>query len=94
MKMKAEHYDELVAMLDKFNDKVKDCEKEMTGACNDFGHVQEAYAGQGLSLERFRWDVLFAIPFEERRDWFKKVYEYANDDHVDTALRKYFGHEK
>lgn len=94
MKIKAEHYDELVAMLDKLNDKVKDCEKETTGACNDLGHVQEAYVDQGLPLIRFRWDVLFAVPSEERRDWFDKIYEYANDGHVDTALRKYFGHKK
>lgn len=94
MKITQEHYALLVSMLDNLNNKVKDCEKEMTAACNDLGHVQEAYTGQGLTLMRFRWDVLFAVPFEERKEWFDLIYPYANDDHVDTALKKYFGHEK
>lgn len=94
MKIKAEHYDELVAMLDKLNGVVKDCEKETTGVRNDLGHVQEAYVDQGLTLRRFRWDVLFALPSEERRDWFDKIYEYTNVFHIDAALRKYFGHKK
>lgn len=94
MKITQEHYASLVTMLDKLNNNVKNCEKEMTDACNDLGHVQEAYTGQGLTLKRFRWDVLNAVPFQTRKDWFNKIYEYANDDHVDTALRKYFGHEK
>lgn len=33
--------------------------------------------------KRFRWDLLRASKFD-----LKSVYEYAYDDHIDTALRK------
>lgn len=94
MKLSVDHYALLVIMLDKLNDKVKDCEKEMTAACNDLGHVQEAYTGQGLTLMQFRWDVLNAVPNSERLPWLNIVSYYANDAIIDAALQKYFGHEK
>lgn len=38
--------------------------------------------------KRFRQDLVYSIPFSERDLWFTEVYKYANDDHIDTALRK------
>jgi hypothetical protein len=34
--------------------------------------------------KRHRWDALYRT---DSTDWFKDVYKYANDDHIDTALR-------
>ena len=38
--------------------------------------------------KRFRWHALYAVPYSDRGPWFDEVYKYANDDHIDTALRK------
>lgn len=36
--------------------------------------------------KRYRWDLLFATgPFS--REWTTEVYKYADDTHIDTALR-------
>lgn len=36
--------------------------------------------------ERYRWDLLYAIPWYTR--WVcDNIYPYANDTHIDTALR-------
>ena len=38
--------------------------------------------------KRFRWDLLYSTPYVDRAPWFDAVYKYANDDHIDTVLRK------
>lgn len=45
------------------------------------------YASDAAALERrFRWDLLYAARLSE---WLTKhVYPYANDEHIDTALRR------
>jgi hypothetical protein len=48
--------------------------------------VRENYVSQGLSDMRYRWDLLWASKFNAR-----KFYDYLNDDHIDTALRKITG---
>lgn len=37
---------------------------------------------------RYRWDLMWDIPVEIRRPVLNAMYEYMNDDHIDTALRK------
>lgn len=37
---------------------------------------------------RFRWDMFACIPQAKRAEWTDKVYKYANDTHIDTALKK------
>lgn len=37
--------------------------------------------------KRFRFDLLWAIPGEERIKIMDNIYKYANDDHLDTALK-------
>jgi len=46
------------------------------------------YREKGLSDRRYRWDCLWAINEKDRKEWFDRVYQFANDDHIDTALRK------
>lgn len=50
--------------------------------------MRTAYKNSGLSDKRLRWDAARQadlIPF-----LCDTVYQYANDDHIDTALRQYF----
>lgn len=44
-----------------------------------------------VSPKRLRWDVFnLAVPYDPL---IKKIYEYANDDHIDTLLRQIFKHK-
>ena len=49
------------------------------------------YRAKGLSDERYRWDCLYSVNEKDRQEWFDRVYEFANDDHIDTALKKITG---
>lgn len=94
MKLTKEHYLQLVSMIQEVVSNVEfDVDGEAT--CFDiFSHLTSKYQLDGLSLMRCRWDTLYCIPYSVRRDWFDEVYSYANDTHVDTALRKIFRHSK
>lgn len=51
--------------------------------------VREDYDQAGLSETRFVFDMFYAVPGAERRDWFDRgIYDYLNDDHIRTALRR------
>lgn len=54
------------------------------------------YKEQGLSEMRFRWDALRAAKVEgDSTRWIcDRLYSYLDDSHIDTALRRYFGHTK
>ncbi|QFS87577.1 MULTISPECIES: hypothetical protein [unclassified Marinobacter] len=80
MKITPDHYQRLILLLLSVVDKPDAAE----------------YKAQGLSPVRYRWDWLWAIPLADRQPWFDEVYQYANDDHIDTALKnavKSFGIE-
>lgn len=38
--------------------------------------------------KRYRWDLVWAIPTIKRNAWFDQVYQYLDDTHIDTALRR------
>ena len=49
----------------------------------------EAYRKKGGDWEkRFMWDMLYSAPYKLREQWFDEVYEYANDDHIYTVLKR------
>jgi hypothetical protein len=50
--------------------------------------VLELYHGNGLSEMRMRWDLLWHVSNIVRRPIFDRIYKYANDTHIDTALRR------
>lgn len=78
MKMRPEHYKALEDMIALFG-------RQDTVA------TREAYRKAGLSSKRYRWDALWSVPHERRTEWFDLgIYEYLNDDHIDTALRAIF----
>jgi hypothetical protein len=37
--------------------------------------------------KRYRWDLLWAADRAKTSLWTARVYDYANDAHIDTALR-------
>jgi hypothetical protein len=48
-----------------------------------------SYTARGLSEKRWRWDLLHAAGLTP---WIcSNVYPYANDEHIDTALRHILG---
>jgi hypothetical protein len=74
MKITIEHYEHIALALDSIQPRI-------------IAAIPE-YKKAGLSNERLRWDCIRAtglIP------WLcDNIYSYANDDHIDTALRVYF----
>lgn len=36
----------------------------------------------------YRWNVLFAVPQTIRNSFINLIYQYADDTHIETALRK------
>lgn len=45
------------------------------------------YRERGLSDMRYRWDCVWSVR-SSLKEWFDDVYQYANYNHIDTALRK------
>lgn len=90
MKMKQEHFNQLVKMLEEVAGEYG--WKRSSGGIQAFGDAYHSY--YQVSLERTRWNILHLVPNEPRIKWCNEVYEYLNDSHIDTALRKIFGHEK
>ena len=41
--------------------------------------------------KRFRWNLLYAINRDIRTPIIDRIYSYANDDHIDTALKHIVG---
>ena len=75
MKIKIEHYAHIARQLNNIKPLIL--------------QARIAYKNSGLSDKRFQWDMLRQadlIPFI-----CDTIYKYANDDHINTALRQYFG---
>lgn len=83
MKMKTEHFQYIKSEIEKFIG--DDLEKLKTiyenGAFNNADKVKDLD-------KRFRWDMFhFAKLLQFQCD---TLYDYLNDDHIDTALREIF----
>jgi phosphatidylserine/phosphatidylglycerophosphate/cardiolipin synthase-like enzyme len=51
----------------------------------------DEYVRYGLTAKRWRWDLLWRakrLGFLPERFIEDNIYTYANDDHIDTALRR------
>lgn len=83
MKMQSEHFEQLRLML------------EQVAARNGktFSEIGESFERAGFTNKRCRWDIFWAIPNPDRREWFSVngIYDYLDDSHIDTALRKITG---
>ncbi len=69
MKMSQDDYDELESAI---NQTIK-----------AYSNIKQSYLRRGLSMERFRWDMLHLSGFSTN-----PLYAYLHDSHIDTALRK------
>ena len=74
MKMTAAHFDQLSTMI-------RDHAPENINDYLEMGRTLE------FSEKRLRWDLLWDVPYSKRENWFDAVYQYLNDDHIDTALK-------
>ena len=79
MKMKKEHYNQLSALIvDAIAKQPKNAE-----------FYANNYQDQKLSTTRFRWDLFWSIDNKTRSEFMDNcgIYEYLNDDHINTALK-------
>jgi len=54
---------------------------------NPLNATMAKYEQLGRTAKQYRWDCLYAVPYEQRAKLFSDFYRYLNDDHIDTALR-------
>ena len=80
MKITKQDYADLCTMLD---------EHARTAPWSTVADAFAGYTGGGFTQKRFRWDLLYSVPYAIRVVWFDRIYKYANDEHIDTALRRY-----
>ena len=87
MKMTRAHYTELSQIIFDYAESMP----------HPIGKYWDDYKNDGLSFERFRWNVLWAsramstVPSARglgAKALGAYLYQYLNDSHIDTALRK------
>ena len=77
MKIKLEHYNTLKNVILLSKDKIN--------------LYRQAIIKEGTAKDiekRLRWDLLWSIPDNIRTSLINQIYTYANDEHIDTALKK------
>lgn len=90
MKMTDEHYKTLLECLGKAIESFG-LNEEVTTVAEWLNYQTKAYMQGGLTETRKLFDILYWV---DRRtpgrlhDWFAEVYKYANDTHIETAMRK------
>ena len=94
MKITPEHYAELKGLFESaLSDEVKrlsgheDMPKTVKALIE---HHKAGYEQEGLSEVRMMFDLYWWVNRRrpELHDWSARVYQYANDDHKATAIRK------
>ena len=88
MKIQPEHYQILKEKLDACANSL-----DSTGESITLEQLAREYRRLQMSPKRFRWDVLWISGLRASQqhnggEW--PVYDYLDDDHIDTALRHYF----
>lgn len=76
MKITVEHFNALKTMI-----------AEHGAPLEKIDLAKATYTGKNWPM-RQRWDLLYSVPYVMRVTWFNEVYQYANDEHIDTALRR------
>ena len=72
MKIKPEHYDTI--------------REAVNTAKAEYPSITAQYEAGEISAKRYRWDLCYA---GRLTPWLcENVYPYANDSHIDTALRR------
>ena len=89
MKITQAHYDRLKSMYTSTDALSK----------NTFSHIQGVYVDEHRRgaikakdiQKRCRWDLFWCVSQDVRGPFMRELYEYLNDDHIDSALRKICG---
>lgn len=89
MKVKADHFEAIKSAIAEFDR--KSVAKGENSLCKHAAEYREVYK---YTPRRFRWDYWWAASREaglcvghSDNDVNLPIYDYANDDHIDTALR-------
>ena len=82
MKIKQEHYD---AIKDQILIVVNEVKQD---SGRSFIDLHMDYIEQGLSEIRFRWDLWWISSGNRSTDFIYELYDYLNDTHIDTALKR------
>ena len=77
MKMKKEHFDMLKSDIEAVKRKHPSAETLYRE-----GKFPRAEQTKDVN-KRFRWDLFWAV-----HRYYRELFDYLNDDHIDTALRK------
>lgn len=57
----------------------------------DLQELRRSYTRSGLSENRFYHDLLWSVPYAARQAWFDRgIYDYLDDSHIRTALKRVF----
>ena len=72
MKIKPEHYERLQGAI---------------LLCSNQIPPLDAYLASGNTARRWRWDLLWTAT-RNTPELMRGIYDYANDEHIDTALRR------
>ena len=80
MKMKKEHFEELKAEIEKFD-------LEKLAEQYEKGNFPRSESVNDLQV-RFVWDVYWRLPNQWRIEFMRDLYEYLNDNHIETALKR------
>ena len=86
MKMKAEHYNTLKALI-SVSSTVKTHGVIALEVVYVSGHEEGSIKAKDIH-ERLRWDLFRTIPDKIREGFITAMYTYLNDDHIDTALKQ------
>ena len=84
MKIKKEHIKELYTLLDET---VKRMEK-VKPLQDWINELQTNPDVKDVDM-RFRWDMFYLIPSAERTEFIDTIYQYADDTHLNSVLKKY-----
>ena len=61
------------------------CNEVLNKTC----YTKQDYIDKNLSMMRYRWDIFNSIPLTmDNRTFLGRLYNYLNDDNIDSALRK------
>lgn len=82
MKIRAEHFERLTNLMKS---------SPLIARHNGFRELQQMYIDNKVGKDpqvRARWDCFWAIDRKQRDPLVKELYEYCNDTHIDTALKR------
>lgn len=74
MKMHPDHFEQL--------------SKAVNQVIHDNPDALQNYKNGGLSMMRYRWDMYHLACWVDKYHLANQLYQYCNDENIDTALRK------